>query len=122
MKNGLHIDVNGIKRWYLNDQLHRENGPAEEWTNGTKCWYLLGKAHREDGPAMWTDGTKHWYLDGQRHREDGPAIEYSNGEVSWWLNNTKLGNGPAGFWRHWGLLAHSQRCNLNLHKWLAKYT
>ena len=28
MKNGLHIDEDGTKRWYLNDKLHRTDGPA----------------------------------------------------------------------------------------------
>ena len=122
MKNGLHIDVNGIKRWYRNNQYHRENGPAEERPGGGKCWYLNGQRHREDGPAEeWADGTKCWYLNGQRHREDGPAVEYSDGVVSWWLNSTKLGDGPAGFWAHWALLTNNQQNNLNLHTWLAKY-
>jgi hypothetical protein len=30
----------GTKLWYLNDQLHREDGPAIEYPNGTKYWYL----------------------------------------------------------------------------------
>ena len=30
------------KEWYLNDQLHREDGPAIEGTNGYKAWYLKG--------------------------------------------------------------------------------
>ena len=33
----------GTKYWYLNDKLHREDGPAIEWANGTKWWYLNGK-------------------------------------------------------------------------------
>jgi hypothetical protein len=31
------------KRWYLNDQLHREDGPAVEWHDGYKYWFLNGK-------------------------------------------------------------------------------
>ena len=30
MKNGMIVDENGEKRWYLNDELHRVDGPAEE--------------------------------------------------------------------------------------------
>ena len=33
----------GSKFWYLNDQLHREDGPACEEADGTKWWYLKGK-------------------------------------------------------------------------------
>lgn len=33
----------GTKIWYLNDQLHREDGPAIECANGTKEWYPNGR-------------------------------------------------------------------------------
>ena len=50
------------------------------YDNGTKKWYLNGQLHRTDGPAIeWADGSKFWYLNGKRHREDGPAIEYARG-------------------------------------------
>ena len=65
MKDGLNIDNGGTKRWYLNDEFHRTDGPAIEYRNGTKCWCLNGKRHRTDGPAIeYSDGTKHWYLNG----------------------------------------------------------
>ena len=58
--------INGDKCWYLNDQLHREDGPAIERANGSKDWCLNGKVHRVDGPAVeWADGYKAWYLDGK---------------------------------------------------------
>ena len=60
----------GNKWWYLNDKLHRENGPAAEYANGNKYWYLNGKYHREDGPAIeYADGDKYWYLNGKRYSE-----------------------------------------------------
>ena len=34
------VDNNGNKRWYSNDKLHREDGPAIEFANGSKSWYL----------------------------------------------------------------------------------
>ena len=34
---------NGTKYWYLNGKLHREDGPAIEWSSGNKAWYLNGK-------------------------------------------------------------------------------
>jgi hypothetical protein len=58
------ISIDQTKRWYKNDQLHREDGPAVEYPNGSKCWYKNGK----------------------RHREDGPAIECSNGYKERWVN------------------------------------
>ena len=33
---------NGSKLWWLNEELHREDGPAIEWLDGTKEWYLNG--------------------------------------------------------------------------------
>jgi hypothetical protein len=35
--------INGDKWWYLNDQLHRVDGPAIERVNGNKSWYLNGE-------------------------------------------------------------------------------
>ena len=54
-------------------------------------WYLNKKLHREDGPAVeYTDGHKSWWLSGRLHREDGPAIEYASGHKSWWLNGFRV--------------------------------
>ncbi len=41
-----------IVKEYRNErgELHREDGPAIEYTSGTKMWYQNGKLHREDGP------------------------------------------------------------------------
>jgi hypothetical protein len=64
---------------------------CETYPNGTKEWYLDGELHREDGPAVeFASGTKEWYLAGKRHREDGPAFEGANGNKEWWLNNEKV--------------------------------
>jgi hypothetical protein len=32
----------GTKEWYLNNKLHREDGPAMEYADGSKSWYLNG--------------------------------------------------------------------------------
>jgi hypothetical protein len=81
------IKENGNKFWYLNNQRHRTDGPAVEFTNGDKYWYLNGQLHREDGPAIeWANGNKSWYLNNHRHRTDGPAVEFANGNKKWWLN------------------------------------
>jgi len=60
-------------------------------SNGTKCWYLNNKYHRTDGPAIeYYNGDKQWFLNGKHHRTDGPAIEYSNGRKFWYLNGEEL--------------------------------
>ena len=83
------VDDNKNRRWYVNDELHRTDGPAVEDANGTKHWYLNGKRHREDGPAIeYADGTKMWFLNDKLHRTDGPAVEYTDGTKYWYLNGT----------------------------------
>ena len=70
----------------MNNELHREDGPAIEWPSGSKDWYLNGHLHREDGPAIeYFDGSKSWYINSKRHREDGPAVEWLDGDKEWWL-------------------------------------
>ncbi len=86
----VNVDEYGTKRWYLNGNLHREDGPAVEYANGKKYWYLNDNLHREDGPAVEeSDGTKWWYLNDNLHRTDGPAVEYANGKKYWYLNGER---------------------------------
>ena len=85
------VDDYGTKRWYLDDKLHRVDGPAVEWSDGTKRWFLNGKQHRVDGPAIeYADGSKYWCLNDKRHRVDGPAVEYADGTKYWYLNDKEL--------------------------------
>ena len=83
--------TNGYKAWCINGKYHREDGPAIEDSNGDKEWCINDKLHREDGPAVeFVDGYKSWYLNGKRHREDGPAIEWPDGPKVWYLNDKRL--------------------------------
>jgi len=45
--NGCRKDVNGYKYWYVDNRLHRENGPAIEHSNGYKQWWLYNKHYLE---------------------------------------------------------------------------
>lgn len=59
------IVENGETIWYLDNQYHREGGPAIEHVNGYKAYFRRGKLHREDGPAVeYVCGSKLWYLNG----------------------------------------------------------
>lgn len=88
MKPTFTIDTLGNKEWWLNGQLHREDGPAVFLASGTKIWYLNGKLHREDGPAVErAGGHKEWWLNGEVHREDGHAVECEDGTKFWYLNS-----------------------------------
>jgi hypothetical protein len=67
-KNGLFVDDDGNRNWYVNGLLHRSDGPAVERANGS-C---------------------EWWVNGQLHRSDGPAIEWANGGCEWWVNGQQL--------------------------------
>lgn len=89
--------ADGTKAWWLRGKLHREDGPAVEYSNGDKEWRLNGQLHRADGPAIeMENGSKFWFLHGLRHREDGPAQMYIHGSkywygISWWfIRGTRL--------------------------------
>jgi len=57
--------------YYKGYLLHREDGPAVEYSNGDKQWLLNGIFHREDGPAMeWANGSKNWALNGRHCFEE----------------------------------------------------
>jgi hypothetical protein len=50
--------------YYLDDKLHRIDGPAKDYYNGYKEWYQNGKLHKLDGPAIeWINGYKLWYYE-----------------------------------------------------------
>ena len=62
MKNEFVVDAEGAERWYRDDKLPREDGPAVEYAEGTKFWYQNGNLHREDGPAIeFANGSMQWY-------------------------------------------------------------
>lgn len=90
----IHIDTDGNKRYYSDREmiiLHREDGPAIEWSDGSKSWLIDNKRHREDGPAYeGQNGSKEWWLNDERHREDGHAVEWGGGYREWHLNGVKL--------------------------------
>lgn len=100
--------VNGIKYHYVDDELHREDGPAIESEDGAYAWCRDGKYHREDGPAIKNiEGTEFWYLNGKLHRENGPAVAYSNGNKFWFRDGfhhredgpaAEYSNGTKEYW------------------------
>jgi len=52
-----------------------------------RLYYKGHLVHRDDGPACeWSDGSKTWYIDGKKHREDGCALEYTNGRREYFID------------------------------------
>jgi len=48
MESKLTIDKYGTKEWRLpSGELHRENGPAVEWSNGDTSWWINGVSYTE---------------------------------------------------------------------------
>ena len=95
-----------IEKYYINCQLHREDGPAMilYYENGNikeEGYYINGLLRRGDGPA-WVDyykngniNHKEYYMNGELHRDDGSAwIEYyENGNVKYeeyYINGTEV--------------------------------
>jgi len=90
MKNGKHT-ADGTQRWYQNDKIHRNDGPAEIYADGDQRWYQNGKIHRNDGPAeTWTNGDQYWYQNDKLHRTDGPAVIWANGSQFWYQNGKEF--------------------------------
>lgn len=62
-KNGWYYE----ERWqrlvhYVNSSFHNEKSPAFIWKEGTRCWSQNNEFHRLDGPAIeYTNGYKEWY-------------------------------------------------------------
>ena len=48
----------GGQSWYLNDQLHREEGPAVICADGGQEWYLYGDLVTEEEHKRRTNPTK----------------------------------------------------------------
>jgi hypothetical protein len=75
----------GCEFWYMNDQYHRDNGPAIVHPDGSELYYYHGMKHRLDGPAVvYPDGYRAYYVDNNRHRLDGPAVIYVGGSEEYW--------------------------------------
>jgi len=88
--NGM-IEENGVKKWFKNGKLHRDDGPAMIDAYDVKKWYINGELHREDGPAVvFPDGSKYWFINDKLHRLDGPAIVLDSEYGEWWINDKEI--------------------------------
>jgi hypothetical protein len=69
------VYLDGTKFWYLNDELHREDGPAVEYSDGDKFWYLDGKKLTEqqhkDATSKHTCEGKIVEIDGKKYELKG---------------------------------------------------
>ena len=76
MRNGRIVDKFGDVRWYLNNELHREDGPAVELASGSCFWYLNDQLHRTSGPAIErANGDGEWRLYGRSYASFAKWLE-----------------------------------------------
>jgi hypothetical protein len=85
-RHGCVVEDDNCCLWYDADaKLHRDDGPAQDWTNGSQGWWQHGQLHRVDGPAIThPSGQREWYQHGLRHRLDGPAVITFLGDEYWY--------------------------------------
>ncbi len=68
LSDGSYIDGFGDVGYVKNGKLHRDDGPAIEWSCGTKSWFINGKCHRDDGPAQeYANGAKEWFINYKKY-------------------------------------------------------
>lgn len=71
------ITQTDFEAWYLDGELHREDGPAVVDQVGSQSWFLKGQRHREGGPARTSMyGEQYWYQNNKLHCQDGPSYLY----------------------------------------------
>ncbi|MEI8270737.1 MAG: hypothetical protein WCG45_05180 [bacterium] len=56
--------------------MHREDGPAVEYSNGDQEWWWLGQKHRFGGPAVILKNKEYYY-------EFGILIRNSTSDILW---------------------------------------
>jgi antitoxin component YwqK of YwqJK toxin-antitoxin module len=60
------ITHKGSQKWYKNGKLHRDGGKPAFVGKTKTVWALNDEYHREDGPAViWSDGGIEWWLHGK---------------------------------------------------------
>lgn len=61
---GVVKDSNHDIAYYVNGELHRDDGPAIECYHGDTSWFSYGKYHRTDGPAFESidEDLREWYF------------------------------------------------------------
>ena len=92
-RNGVYTETHNSKgvKFEKSGVLHRDNNlPALiQYQPLLEEWRVEGTLHRTNGPARVTDLANEWWFDGKLHRFDGPAVEYTNGDIEWWLFDVK---------------------------------
>lgn len=92
--------------WKLpNGDIHREYGPAIEFSTGDKIWIKHGFIHREDGPALeavtGTGVISWWIINFYRQEKESynQQIFGSNDELKYWIYGIALIEAQFNQWK-----------------------
>lgn len=85
-------DKRGLKIWYKNNLIHRDEDKPAYVGNGTEIYYKNGLIHRDGDEAAYISSNgkwKTWYKNNKKHRNgDKPAVICNN--VKCWYKNDLL--------------------------------
>ena len=87
------IDIfGGDVLYFLDNKLHRKNGPSFIRKNDIYIWSINGKLHRDDDlPAYESDSLKIYSINGYWHRINNPAY-IENFKKEYWINGVQYKN------------------------------
>ena len=69
----LSITKSGVRYWFKQNEISRDNGPAIILIGSHQSWLRHGMPYRLDGPArIWDNGNKEWWFDAN------PVSEYEH--------------------------------------------
>ena len=109
-QTGKFVDKYGIKRYFRNKVLHREDGPALIYPHASKLWIAKGCSAMVNGKMVKKDDelvnlSNHptllyvYYYEGLKHRDNGPAEVWSDGrEIYYFHGLLHRKDGPAIDW------------------------
>ncbi len=72
-----YVRTDGVKEWYLDGKLHREDGPAIEYPDGSKEWFLNGIRTK----AVWATENLSWRE--KRDAKEARREEFEDEDPFW---------------------------------------
>lgn len=87
------IPPDGTREWYWHGHLHREDGPAVEWSPERAMFRKHTQGGDNNHDASLSRVEREWWIKGDRHREDGPTVEWENGVKEWWVDGRQIEEG-----------------------------
>jgi hypothetical protein len=80
---------NGFLVHLVNGKKHKRDGPAVIGDRGIEGWFINNMLHRDDGPAQTGKISRSWYKRGKLHRIGGPAIVGKSGSKFYYIDGVE---------------------------------